>query len=302
MKRKKILGLLLCLFCALFALTLSACGDNTQNNPEQNGGTQTPAASEGLQYTLLGDKTYYAVTGRGMCTDTDIIIPSTYEGLPVKSIADYSFKDFTLLTSIVIPNSVTSVGYAAFSGCSGLTSITLPFVGAQAEVIGDDTQYPLGYIFGTESFRGGESTDQDVYFSGFTTTGRTVVTYYLPASLKQIRVTGRIISYGAFSSCKRLTSVTIEKSVKSIGDYAFYNCSQLNSVFYTGSKTEWNDIAVGFYNYDLSNWYYYSETEPALNEEGTGYNGKYWHYAADGVTPVVWKKENRTTENTLARV
>ena len=38
--------------------------------------------------------------------------------------------------------------------------------------------------------------------------------------------------------------------------------------------------------------YYYSETEPALNAEGTAYNGNYWHYDTDGITPVIWKKEN----------
>ena len=38
--------------------------------------------------------------------------------------------------------------------------------------------------------------------------------------------------------------------------------------------------------------YYYSETEPALNAEGTAYDGNFWHYDTDGITPVIWKKEN----------
>ena len=36
--------------------------------------------------------------------------------------------------------------------------------------------------------------------------------------------------------------------------------------------------------------YYYSENEPPLNEDGTAYDGNYWHYAEDGVTPVIWEK------------
>jgi len=36
--------------------------------------------------------------------------------------------------------------------------------------------------------------------------------------------------------------------------------------------------------------YYYSENEPPLNEDGTAYDDNYWHYAEDGVTPVIWKK------------
>jgi hypothetical protein len=36
--------------------------------------------------------------------------------------------------------------------------------------------------------------------------------------------------------------------------------------------------------------YYYSENEPPLNEEGTAYDDNYWHYAEDGVTPIIWEK------------
>ena len=83
------------------------------------------APSEGLAYALSTDKTYYSVS-RGNCTATDIIIPTTYNGLPVTTIGYSAFEDCSNLTSVMIPNSVTSINTAAFCRCSGLTSITIP--------------------------------------------------------------------------------------------------------------------------------------------------------------------------------
>ncbi|MBO5925354.1 MAG: leucine-rich repeat protein, partial [Clostridia bacterium] len=110
------------------------------------------APTVGLAYELSTDGTYYTLTGIGSAIDTDIVIPSTYNDKPVKSIGDdaflncssltsvvigdsvtsignFAFAGCSELTSIVIPNSVTSIGYKAFEDCSSLEEITLPFVG-----------------------------------------------------------------------------------------------------------------------------------------------------------------------------
>lgn len=91
-----------------------------------------------------------------------------------------------------------------------------------------------------------------------------------------------------------ILSVYNDKPVTSIGNYAFDGCSGLKTVFYQGSAEQWSKISIDSYNGYLKNAtrYYYSETEPALNAEGTAYDGNYWHYDADGITPVIWKKEN----------
>jgi hypothetical protein len=101
--------------------------------------------SEGLEYTLSEDESYYIVTGIGSCIDAEIIIPYLYEGKPVKEIAPYAFADlleqaaavfrfraasvpsFTVddILSVSIPDSVTLIGEGAFSGCDGLTEIRL---------------------------------------------------------------------------------------------------------------------------------------------------------------------------------
>ena len=93
----------------------------------------------------------------------------------------------------------------------------------------------------------------------------------------------------AFSNCSGLTSVTIPNSVTSIDSYAFAYCNSLTTVFYAGTEEQWN--AIAFYQtigITSSILYYYSETEPALNSDGTGYAGNYWHYDTDGTTAVIW--------------
>ena len=80
--------------------------------------------SEGLSYTLSYDKTYYTVTGMGTCTDENIVIPSTYEGLPVKAISGFGSE--SQIKSVYIPNSVVTINKNAFYNCTGLTIVNIP--------------------------------------------------------------------------------------------------------------------------------------------------------------------------------
>ena len=85
-----------------------------------------PVYSKGLEYTLNPDNASYSVTGIGTCTDTDIIIPSTYEGLPVTSIGDSAFYGCTSITSITISAGVTTINKNAFSQCNALQYVSIP--------------------------------------------------------------------------------------------------------------------------------------------------------------------------------
>ena len=81
--------------------------------------------SIGLQYELNNDKKGYRVTGIGTCTDTDILIPDIYNNLPVTNIYHRAFYECTNLTSVVIPDSVTTISTWAFYCCNNLTSVTI---------------------------------------------------------------------------------------------------------------------------------------------------------------------------------
>ena len=77
-----------------------------------------------LKFTPNGDGTCF-VSGIGTCKDTDIAIPSTYNGMKVTGIGDSAFRNCDSLKSITIPNSVTSIGNYAFYGCDALINVTL---------------------------------------------------------------------------------------------------------------------------------------------------------------------------------
>ena len=125
---------------------------------------------------------------------TSVTIPNS-----VTSIGDRAFSDCSGLTSVTIPNSVTSIGYEAFRDCTSLTSITIP-----------------------------NSVTSIGWSAFFGCSGLTSVT--IPNSVTSI-------ASHAFQRCSGLTSVTIPNSVTSIGYYAFDGCSGLTSVTIPNSVT-----------------------------------------------------------------
>lgn len=155
------------------------------------------------------------------------------------SIPEYTFTDCTLLTSIVIPNTITAIQEGTFSGCSGLVQMTIPFVGAKANyTYNDEYWYPFGHIFGRTKYSGAIETIQTheyIYNGKYRYT--TSTTYYIPASLKSVNVTGGKLVYGAFADCSKLVSIQVSNNVTSIGESAFKNCSGLMSVTIGNSVT-----------------------------------------------------------------
>ena len=193
--------------------------------------------STGIEWTYViqSDETVSLGNGFGYpavseSTMGTLIIPRTINGKSVTSIGSSAFSGCSGLTSVTIPSSVTSIGSSAFSGCSGLTSITLPFVGSRRGN-SETSESLFGYIFGTSSYTGGTATEQ--YYSSSRRK-----TYYIPSSLKSVVITDEtVIGYGAFYDCSGLTSVTIPSSVTSIGSSAFSGCSGLKSIYVDSGNT-----------------------------------------------------------------
>ena len=180
-----------------------------------------PVNYEGESY-IIG-----AYTFKNNTTITSIVIPNN-----VTSIGDEAFYNCEGLTSITIPNSVTSIGYRAFYGCSGLTSITIPnsvtSIGIKA----------FNGCSGLESIvvdKGNTTYDSRDNCNSLIETRNNRLIVGCKKSVIPNNVTS--IGDGAFYGCSGLTSITIPNSVTSIGIEAFYGCSGLTSITIPNSVT-----------------------------------------------------------------
>ena len=210
---------------------------------------------------------YYYVAGIGTCTDTDIVIPSEVDGIPVTSINRFAFVNCTSLTSIIIPNSVTEIGAGAFKGCTSLTSIIIPNSITKIGV------YMIKYCTSLTSITIPNSVTEIDEFTFNGCTSLTNIT--IPNSITNISHTAfdgcenlhyneydnalylgndsnpyvalikaksnditlcdinnntKIICDGAFANCESLTSITMPNSVTSIGYNAFRGCTSLTNI------------------------------------------------------------------------
>ncbi len=161
---------------------------------------------DGIYYNFLGKNATVTSANNGGRYDGNVVIPETviYSGIAysVTSIGDNAFS-YSGLTSITIPNSVTSIGNDAFYNCTGLKSITIP---NGVKSIGN-------YAFNS---------------SGLTS-------IMIPNGVVSIG------NY-AFSHCFRLTSITIPSSVTSIGDLVFDNCSVLKEFIVSEQNQNYSTI------------------------------------------------------------
>ena len=187
----------------------------------------------------------YSVTGIGTCEETDLVIPSAYNNLPVTAIKESAFIGCRSLTSIVVPDSVTSIGKGAFSGCSSLESITLPFVGSSSGVPTMFLNGLFGYIFGHSSYVGGTETKQ--YYG---VDHDMDATNYIPTSLTIVTITGGILDYGAFYNCGNLVNINLSASVTTVGEHVFKNCTSLQNIEVDENNPNYMSIDGNLYTKD----------------------------------------------------
>ena len=156
----------------------------------------------------------------------EVALPSSLTSI------EMAFSRCTGLTSITIPNSVTSIGSNAFQDCSGLTSITIPNSVTSIGV------YAFSGCKGLTNIKVEEGNS--IYDSRencnaiIETASNTLITgcknTIIPNSVKSI-------GESAFYKCTELTSITIPNSVKNIGSHAFSRCKGLTSVTIPNSVT-----------------------------------------------------------------
>ena len=198
---------------------------------------------------------------------TELVIPATHNGAAVTKIADGAFSDCYSLTTITIPDSMTSIGFLPFSGCSRLTSIFVDennpnYCSVEGSLYTKDGSTLICCPAGKDAvtipssvtsvdysafFKSGRLTsifvDENnpnycsIEGSLYTKDGSTLIC--CPAGKDEITIPNgvtRIESWALFY-CRILTSVTLPDGVTSIGNHAFYFCSSLTDIDIPDSVT-----------------------------------------------------------------
>ncbi len=224
---------------------------------ELTGDTTTLYAvwAESFDFTLSEDRSHYIVRGIGALSG-DVEIPETHNGKPVTEIAKEAFKNSSVLTGIVVPDSVTTIGEGAFRNARKLTNVklgegvtTLPVMifedCNELEILGlPKSLKSVGErAFGT-AFNGNKSLTE-VHYAGtiddwcaiesmesysdmYTGDYRNplcngIAELYINGNkVTEITINAEHINGYAFYLCQTIERVTIGKNVKTIGSKAFY--------------------------------------------------------------------------------
>ena len=199
------------------------------------------------------------------------------------TIGTAAFNNCSLLSSIELPNSLTSIQDSVFVGCSRLSSITIP---ASVKSIGSEA-FSGCFNISSISFEDFSSLDS-IKFSAFFYCGSSSASITIPESVTfidnyafnrsgfaaiDIQASITIINSNVFSDCESLTSITIPSSVTSFDDYAISKCPKLNSISISENVEFIASSAFmgtgGTFEVDVNNLNYSSSENVLFNKDKT---------------------------------
>ncbi len=217
-------------------------------------------ASEGLSFTLNEGGDGYVVSGIGSFDGTELVIPAEHEGLPVVALAESAFEGCKQLTSVVLPDTVTTLGKCVFLSCAALSHIrlsaNLTAIPSQAfEECGALTEITIPNSvtsIGSWAFEDCVSLTSLQLPEGVTEIGKD--TFLACSALASLSLPETLESIGnsAFDRCTALTSLTLPKSLSKLGGSAFKGCDGLKAIDFSGTRAQWNELTSRFLMWSIN--------------------------------------------------
>ena len=219
----------------------------------------------------IGESAFY-----GCSSLTEVVIPNT-----VTKIGDLAFA-VSGLTEVEIPDSVEHIGVSAFGLCTGLKEVTVP---ESVTYLGDGAFRYCSSLQSAYVYANVTDLKFRMFYNSFQVSGNDIYT------------------------SSALTKIILPATLQKIDTEALRGNFKLGNIYFMGTEQQWNDLY--FYilvkeegsellkeeKYEKSNVLedsvkisFYSQTPPPLNVDGSAYEGNFWHYDTDGVTPIAWVK------------
>lgn len=230
-----------------------------------DGHCKTCGAEKKISFTTTEADGKLTITGLAPeSTDTEIVIPSTIDGKPVVAIAANAFKSNTMIQSVIIPESVLTIGNYAFQECAALVSVEITGTGGESGTVVNTSVFQNCALLKSVTIHGdfksiGSSMFKDCKVLSEVSLGDSLTSIglsmfngcaaleniVLPATMKTIGSTSfstsgikeidipasvEKIDGNTFLNCKSLTRVGLVSGLKQIGNAAFSGCEQLSDI------------------------------------------------------------------------
>ncbi len=225
---KKILTILLATVLLCFTVACGAKQDDPMGDSVINTGAQTLTykAENGDTFTYeYKSSTTVAITAfSGNDEPHAVTVPATVEDKAVVAIADEAFFACSNLSSLQLPEGLTSIGNFAFANCEVLVEVTMP---ATLQTIGNCAFYSCD-----------ELKTAALNETALVSIGQNAYTDCAALTEVSFPSTLTTIGDGAFLNCSALASLTLPEGVVTVGTQAFYNCTAIASLTLPASLTE----------------------------------------------------------------